>query len=286
MQALEPKAFAPVSVLMSTYMRDDPQQLALSLKSISEQTAKPREVVIVIGGVLPDALEAVLADFARGPIQLNLIRQTRNEGLGAALQLGLEHCSQELVARMDGDDVCYLTRIEKQYAYMQNHPDTDLLCTWHAEFDTSIDHTNALKCTPAEHSEIARMLPWRNGISHPTIMFRKSRVLAIGGYRSFRRSEDHDLWLRAVSGGLKFSCLQEPLVYMRVDRGQRVRRTGAAYAFTSVGWRARTYREGHISLWQFLACAPMYFAFHFVPPGLKAWLYGFVRRKACDAPKR
>ena len=280
MQPASSDQFVPVSVLMSTYMKDDPNHLALALRSISEQTAKPRELVLVVGGDLPKSIEDVLAEFAKGPIHLSLLRQLDNEGLGSALQLGLQHCSQDLVARMDGDDVCFPQRLEKQCDYLATHPEVDLLCTWHAEFDREIEHVNALKCTPSGHRAIARMLPWRNGISHPTMMFRRARVVQIGGYRPFRRSEDHDLWLRAVSAGLSFACLQEPLVYTRVDRSQRVRRSGAAYAFTSVGWRARMFREGHISLLQFITTAPLYFAFHFVPPNLKDWLYSFVRRES------
>jgi glycosyltransferase involved in cell wall biosynthesis len=271
---------APISVLMSSYFRDDPGHLRMAMKSLTEQTVQPDEVVIVTGGELPPALRDVLDNFAREalPIHLNVAAQKDNEGLGSALQQGMRMCRNEFVARMDSDDVCHPTRFEKQIAFMRANPGVDILCSWHEEFESDPSLGNALKCTPATHKDIVARLWWRNVISHPTIFLRKSRVQDIGGYRPFRRSEDHDLWLRAASHGLVFASIQEPLLSMRVDRSQRVRRTGSAYAFTSVAWRARMLAEGHISPLQFLISAPLYFGFHMVPPHLKDSLYRLVRR--------
>lgn len=268
---------ASVSILMSSYWRDSPEQLSQALESLATQTVPPGEVVIVIGGDVPEALEKVFRDFEY-KVGLRVLRQEKNEGLGSALQLGLENCRNELVARMDGDDICFLDRIEQQVSFMQENPEVGILSSWHAEFETDTMQVNAIKQTPTSNGGICKGLPWRNIISHPTVMMRRSAVLGIGGYRTMPYSEDYDLWLRVRAAGLPMASIPHPLLYMRVDRQQRVRRGGLHYATTSVAWRWRLLHEGVLNFWQFLATAPLYFIFHIIPPDVRGWFYRFVRR--------
>lgn len=283
------RQLVPVSVLMSVYFRDDPGQLALALGSMTEQTSLPSEFVVVVGGTLPLELESVLANAKESHPEIGwrVIQQQTNEGLGSALKQGLENCSNEFVARMDGDDLSRPNRIAVQYAYMTAHPDIDLLCSWHEEFAVDPSQVHGVKCTPATDAEIKRVIAWRNVISHPSLFMRRSRVLSIGGYRPLRRSEDHDLYVRARCAGLKFACIEKPLVWMRVDRSQRVRRTGFGYAFGSVAWRTRLLLEGNISPLEWAITAPLYLGFHLLPPGAMPFVYRFVRRRpaAVTAPR-
>lgn len=274
---------APISILMSTYHRDDPQQLWDSLRSIRDQTLMPAEIVIVVGGAINHAIENTLSRFAEtvSPTELMIVRQEQNLGLGAALQLGLQHCGCPLVARMDSDDVAHPDRLEKQYVFMAAHPETDILSSWHEEFDGDPTRIDAIKQTPPTHEGIAGILWWRNVISHPTIMFRADKIRSIGGYRPLWHSEDLDLYLRAVTAGLRFASIQEPLVSMRTNLAQKARRTGFKQTMLNLQWRWTLLREGHLRLWQFAIVAPAYYVFHIVPSGTKQWLYKFVR----SAPK-
>ena len=63
-----------------------------------------------------------------------------NQGLGKALNEGLRHCSYELVARMDTDDICYPTRFEEEVKYMGENPDTDICGSWISEFSETTDN--------------------------------------------------------------------------------------------------------------------------------------------------
>lgn len=270
---------APISILMSTYHRDDPQQLWDSLRSVRDQTLVPAEIVIVVGGAINHEIEHTLSRFAETvpPTELVIVRQEQNLGLGAALQLGLKHCRYLLVARMDSDDLAHPDRLEKQYAFMATHPDTDILSSWHEEFDQDPAQINAIKKTPPAHEQIARILWWRNVISHPTLMFRTDPIRSIGGYRQLWHSEDLDLYLRAATAGLHFASIQEPLVSMRTNLAQKARRTGFRQTMLNLQWRWNLFREGHLRLWQFAIVAPAYYVFHIVPSGTKQWLYKFVR---------
>ena len=92
------------SVLISSYIKDNPDELTIALKSIwDDQTVKPSEIVIVKDGPLSPELDAVIENFTQhAPVKI--VPLEKNQGLGMALAAGVEHCSYDYIARMDGDD--------------------------------------------------------------------------------------------------------------------------------------------------------------------------------------
>ncbi len=94
------------SVLMSLYIKEKPQYLRECLDSVLNQTVKPNEIVIVKDGPLTDELEAVLSEYiAKNPDLYTIVPLETNRGLGLALAEGILHCKNELVARMDTDEI-------------------------------------------------------------------------------------------------------------------------------------------------------------------------------------
>ncbi|MFR5731884.1 MAG: glycosyltransferase [Clostridium sp.] len=104
------------SVLMSVYKKERPEYLHAALKSMTGQSWRPSEIVLVCDGPLTTELEAVLKD-AEFHSLLKTVRLEKNAGLGAALAKGLPECSCEWVARMDSDDIAASNRCEKQLRY-------------------------------------------------------------------------------------------------------------------------------------------------------------------------
>ena len=117
----------PFSVLISVYCREKATHLNDALLSIWEQTLTPTEVVLVKDGPLTDELEQVINDFKNRYNAIRIVALPQNVGLGAALNEGLKHCSYELVARMDSDDICKPIRFEKQVQYLMQHPQIDII---------------------------------------------------------------------------------------------------------------------------------------------------------------
>ena len=106
------------SVLISSYCKDDPAELSVALKSVwDDQSVKPSEIVIVKDGPLTAQLDAVIDGFAESA-PVKIVPLPENRGLGRALAIGVEHCSCELIARMDGDDISMPDRFEKQLSFM------------------------------------------------------------------------------------------------------------------------------------------------------------------------
>ena len=112
------------SVLLSLYHKESPLFLRQSLTSIFTQTLLPIEVVLVEDGPLTDELYAVIKEFTSQHPELKVISLPTNRGLGKALNEGLKHCSYDLVARMDTDDIAKPDRFEKQLAIFLEHPET------------------------------------------------------------------------------------------------------------------------------------------------------------------
>lgn len=111
------------SVLMSLYIKENPQYLRECFESLVAQTHPADEIVLVFDGAVTPELEAVVSEFET-KLPLNLVKLPKNLGLGKALNEGLKHCSHDWVFRMDTDDICVPERFAKQVAFIEQHPDT------------------------------------------------------------------------------------------------------------------------------------------------------------------
>lgn len=109
--------YGAYSVLMSVYSKENPAWLKLAIESIQDQTLPTSDFVLVCDGPLTPELDGVIAEkhCQMGEI-LMVVRLEKNVGLGNALNEGIKHCRNELVARMDSDDIAYPDRCEKQVA--------------------------------------------------------------------------------------------------------------------------------------------------------------------------
>ena len=103
------------SVLISLYAKEKPEYLCEALDSMIGQTVSPDQVVLVEDGPLTDSLYDVVEAYQRkNPGLFTIVKNEKNLGLGLSLNEGLKACRNELVARMDTDDVSKPDRCEKQ----------------------------------------------------------------------------------------------------------------------------------------------------------------------------
>lgn len=204
----------PYSVLISVYSKEQPKYLQAAIESIFCQTLPPSEVVLVKDGPLTNELELLISLYKR-PI-LKLITLPDNKGLSNALNIGLKYCTNELVARMDTDDICFPSRFEKQVHFLESHPDIDIVGTYATKIDEHGKILNELVKVPTEHEDIVHLI-WTCPMNHPTVMFRKNKILSVHGYNSAAgpRQDDYDLWFRCAEKGLHFANIAEPLLYYR-----------------------------------------------------------------------
>jgi glycosyltransferase involved in cell wall biosynthesis len=206
------------SVLMSLYYKEKPEYLKLSIDSMLNQTVLPDEIVIVKDGPLTEELEAVLQEYLlKHPTIFKIVSSEKNIGLGRALNLGLEHCKNELVARMDTDDISKPYRCEKQLKRFEEKPDLSIVGAWVDEFHTSPDKVISTRVVPTESDEIYNYAKRRSAFNHPAVMYRKSAVLENNGYSDLRRNQDVELFGRMLFAGCKAENIGESLLYFRCN---------------------------------------------------------------------
>lgn len=118
-----------------------PEYLRQAIESIQAQTLSTNDFVLVCDGPLNEPLDSVIAAKQQEMGEsLNVVRLAKNGGLGNALNEGIKHCKNELVARMDSDDIAYPDRCEKQIAVFNTHSEVSI-CSGIVEEFTIDPHT-------------------------------------------------------------------------------------------------------------------------------------------------
>lgn len=268
------------SVLMSLYAKEHPSFLCQSLDSVMNQTLKPDEIVLVEDGPLTDELSSILDSYEEKYPLLRRIKLKNNSGLGKALNEGIKHCSYDLVARMDTDDIAFPDRFKKQVEVFDEYPQVDVVSAWIEEFDSNTGKTLSQRTLPEFSYEIYEYGKKRCPINHPVVMFKKDVVLFAGNYRPFPLFEDYYLWVRLLLNGAKFYNIQESLLRFRTSPDMYRRRGGVKHAMDEVKFQWHIRNLKYITVKQFLFNTGIRFTTRVVPNKLRTWIYQHVLRKS------
>lgn len=143
------------TVLMSVYYKEKPEYLQLALESVINQTVKPNEIVLVEDGKLTEELQAVITKYQQNyPDIFKTYALQQNQGLGKALNFGMKKCSNELIARMDTDDIAELNRFELQIKEFKQDKELMLCGGQIAEFADNPTEITSYRSVPLKHNAI------------------------------------------------------------------------------------------------------------------------------------
>lgn len=267
----------PYSVLMSVYAKDEPAWLQQAVQSMCAQSYLPSQFVLVEDGKLTEGLYAVIEDLSKNSeVPFDIVQIPVNGGLGPALNEGLKYCRNDLVARMDADDISLPDRSFVQVAYMMEHPECGVLSGTILEFEGKVpdDVRHCVKKeVPLTDCEIRKYAVSRNPMNHPCVMFRKSAVLVVGGYNKVPLFEDYDLWLRMLSEkNCRMANLKEPLLLMRTD-DMYERRGGIPYVKHMIRFRCAMYQKGYVGLWKHVCITAARAVVGLLPGGMRKKIY-------------
>ncbi len=266
------------SVLMSVYAKEKPENLRESIKSMVEQTVEPDDFVIVCDGQLTSALYLVIDEFKEKYPYINVIYTEKNKGLASALQNGLNYCKNDIVARMDSDDIALPNRMQLQLnAFSKKN--ADIVSGTIAEFDSDPEHILNYRILPKTCAGIKNYSRRRNPFNHPCTAFRKQQVYMAGGYEECRWFEDYYLWLRMLRRGCKAYNIRQPILYMRAGKGMYSRRGGLEYTHAALRFRKRMYKEGFCSFGDFIYTCAAHIAVGLIPNRLRIFVYSKFLRK-------
>ena len=154
-----------------------------------------------------------------------------NRGISFCLHQGVLLCSNELILRMDSDDIMVNDRIQKQINYMKNNPN----CVLCGSNIISFEMINGVK-SEIQRTNHKNILYWNEYkldpkdwfLNHPTLCFKKSAILRVGNYRkNFRVPfEDLELELRVLKVFGSVHNISEYLVLYRTHENQITTKQG------------------------------------------------------------
>ncbi|MGN0621872.1 MAG: glycosyltransferase [Porcipelethomonas sp.] len=267
------------SVLMSVYKKESPENLRSSIESMMKQTVPPSDFVLVCDGVLSGAHYDVISELSVMYPVMNILQREVPGGLGKALNYGLGYCKNDIVARMDSDDIALPDRMERQLkAFIDKG--ADIVSGTVEEFVDTPGDTGIFRRLPETDEEIVEFSKKRNPFNHPCTSFRKQRVYMAGGYVDTKWFEDYYLWLRMLGNGCIGYNIPETVLYMRTGNGMYKRRGGFRYISAAVKFRKKMYVEGYCSLFQYIYACAAHIASSIIPSGLRKLAYSkFLRNR-------
>lgn len=271
------------SVLMSVYAKEKPEYLAAAIQSMLDQTAQTNDFVIVCDGPLTTELDTVLEKYAsQNPSVLRIIRLPKNIGTGLALNIGISHCKNELIAKMDSDDISVLNRCEQQLKAFAEDDRLTVIGGNILEFTEDPQAPISRRLVPYDNEGIHRYARRRQPFNNTTVMYKKSVVQKVGGYKALTRGEDYDLYVRILHQNYYCKNINDDLVFVRIKNNKADRRTSyATYrGFVKTRWYA--FRSGFTNLWDFLIACGAQTVVSLSPAFLQELIYRKILHKPVD----
>lgn len=203
-----------VSVLIPVYNVE--KYVEEAIKSIQNQTYKNLEIIIVDDGST-DSTYYIVQELAAEDPRIKLFKNETNSKIVKTLNKAFKNSSGDYIARMDGDDISELDRIEKKVAFLEANSEYDLVgCSVNSinEKGELLGSTSKLKC----YDRLDKLKKYSTPVYH--IWVAKREVYeSLGGYRELSGVEDYDFLLRMNTSGFKYTNLELYYGYnIRIER--------------------------------------------------------------------
>ena len=275
-EPLDDKAF---SVLLPVYRGDDAVHLERGFRSATaDQTLRPDEIVVVRDGPVGEEIAAVLERLpALTDVPVTVVPLPHNLGLARALEEGLAVCRHEIVARADADDISLPERFAVQVPLVAEGYDIVGSAIW--EFDEDEDERGMVRVPPTGEG-IAEAARFRDPFNHPSVVYRKSAVAAVGGYQHLDLMEDYLLFARMLAAGAHAQNITDPLVLYRVGAGAYARRGGRRLLASELTLQRTLHDEGFVSTPQLVRNVVVRAGYRLVPQRVRQAGYRrYTRRR-------
>lgn len=206
-----------VSVIMSTY-NANPEHLRQAISSILKQTYQNFELIIVNDGSTTINPEEIIKSFSDD--RIIYIHMEENQGLTKCLNVALDHCRGDFIARMDDDDIALPTRLEKQVEFLRDNPEANIVGSY-VEYFGEKTGIHVVKMDNDREKQQIRLLFSNTAIPHPTAMIRRDFLIRynIRYNEKYKKAQDYALWVDCVKYS-KIDCLPEVLLKYRVHKKQ------------------------------------------------------------------
>jgi len=203
-----------VSVLIPVY--NVGKYVKEAIKSIQDQTYKNLEIIVVDDGSTDNTYN-IVQGLAAGDSRIKLFRNDKNSKIVKTLNKAFKYSSGDYIARMDGDDISELDRIEKKVAFLEANSEYDLVgCSVNSvnEKGELLSSTSKPSC----YTQLDKLKKYSTPVFHIWVAKRKVYE-SLGGYRELSGVEDYDFLLRMSTSGFKYTNLESYYGYnIRIER--------------------------------------------------------------------
>jgi glycosyltransferase involved in cell wall biosynthesis len=204
--------------------------IGAAISSVLIQTFTDFELLIINDGST-DATEMIVRSFEDDRIRL--INQT-NQGIAAALNMGLRNANAALIARFDADDICMPERLMVQYDFLIKNPQYIIVGSDADYLDMNGDYVFTCKMPAHTNEEIQELALNKCPFIHSSVLFRKEFILQAGGYDEHACAfQDHILWAKCIKLGKTCNL---PLALLQV-------RLNPESISIDEKWRTKRFRE-------------------------------------------
>jgi len=214
-------ATVEISILMGIYNCE--KTLGEAIDSILAQSFTDWELIMCDDGSTDQTYSVAEAYRRKFPEKIVLLKNSKNQGLNQTLNNCLKVARGRYIARMDGDDISLPLRLEKEYQFLESHPEYAIVSCPMIYFDENGEFRRGVGRGEPNPKNLVL------GTIHPhaPCMVRRQAYMAVGGYtetKSRIRVEDWDLWIKMYGNGFRGYNLEKPLYKMRDDRSAYRRR--------------------------------------------------------------
>lgn len=273
------------SVLMSVYSKDKPDFFEMALLSLKNQTLRPAEVIIVFDGNLDASFYKIVSSY-KTILNIKIVQNSSNLGLAKSLNKGLGYVQNEIIARMDSDDIATEDRFEKQMrVFQQQELDVAVVGGNVGEFIGYKENIVSVRVVPTDLDEIKKFSKYRSPVNHPTALIRTNTLRSIGGYpEQFNKLEDYALWIKLLNQNYKIINIRDVVVYMRISDETYRRRGGLVQVKAYLALRRYMYRIGYINLIELISGSILNSFTSLIPSTMLGFIYKKIRNRQKNAP--
>ena len=205
-----------ISLIMSVYNGED--YLAETIESVINQTFKEWEFII-INDCSTDKTAEILGKYAALDERIKVHTNETNLRLPSSLNKALSLACGKYIARMDADDICLPSRLQKQYDFMESNSDIDLSSCRFLTLKNG-RYASGGCGGKGDFESLKALLLVTNPILHPGIIAKADVIKSLGYDKNFTCTEDMELWTRFILENKRVEILSDYLMVYRLHDKQ------------------------------------------------------------------
>lgn len=244
-----------VSIMLPDY--NGGELVRESIESVLAQTYTDYVFYLIDNGSTKDNTREILHSYTDPRIVH--VDVDVNDGTSSAYNAVLNKITTPWVAVIHADDLWYPTKLEKQMAFLEQHPDYCILGTWYDYIDinSKVIGTSKEPLTTWEKVEEKYKANKMVVFCHPSIVFNRDKALAVGGFhQEFWPTDDADMWQRMLEKGGKACIYPEVLTMYRIHNSSttftRMTESNAKRRFTEYCMCLRRSGQQEVTFEQFM----------------------------------